>query len=262
MPESSSPVRVRLYWIPVSHPSQAVRKMLELKQVDYELVNVLPMNQRLHVRAAGFRRGTVPAVRLDGRRVQGSREIARALDELWPEPPLFPADPELRRRVQAAERWGEEQLQPVARRIGRFGAANSVQVRRWGARGLPLPGVLAFASGPLAAWYTRARELDGRRATEAGVQADLAALPGLLARVEQLLEDGTLAVEPPNAATVQVLSSVRLLDSYADLHEYIGSRHAVQVAGQLFPRYPGPIPPFLPAEWLEPLGPALRGTWP
>ena len=31
-----------LYWTAVSHPSQAVRKMLELKGVDYRLVNVLP----------------------------------------------------------------------------------------------------------------------------------------------------------------------------------------------------------------------------
>src|SRR5947209_11157339 len=115
----------RLYWIPVSHPSQAARRMLELKQVDYELVNVLPMTQRLHLRLAGFSRGTVPALKLDGRRVQGSREIARVLDESWPDPPLFPADPEQRRRVEEAERWGEEQLQPVARRIGRFGAARS-----------------------------------------------------------------------------------------------------------------------------------------
>lgn len=255
-------MRVRLYWIPVSHPSQAVRKMLDLKQVDYELVGVLPMNQRLHLRAAGFRRGTVPAVRVDGRRLQGSRQIARALEELWPEPPLFPADPELRRRVEAAELWGEEQLQPVARRIGRFGAAHSVEVRRWGAQGLPLPSLLAHASGPLAWLYTRVTELDGRPATEAGVQADLGALPGLLARVEQLFEDGTLALEPPNAATLQVLSSVRLLDSYADLHEFIGSRGAVQAARELFPRYPGPIPRFLPPEWLEPVGVAFRGTWP
>src|SRR5581483_1882051 len=173
-----------------------------------------------------------------GRRLQGSREIARALDELWPEPPLFPAEPELRRRVEAAEQWGEEQLQSVARRIGRFGAAHSIEVRRWGAQRLPLPGLLARGSGPVAGLYARVNEPDGRRATEDGVQADLGALPGLLARVEQLLEDGTLALEPPNAATLQVLSSVRLLDSYTDLHELIGSRHAVQVARELFPHYP------------------------
>src|SRR5436305_12683139 len=96
----------------LSHPSQAARKMLDLKQVDYQIVNVLPLNQRMHLRLVGFRGGTVPALKLDGRRVQGSRQIAQALDELWPDPPLFPIDPELRSRVIEAERWGEEVLQP------------------------------------------------------------------------------------------------------------------------------------------------------
>jgi glutathione S-transferase len=40
------------------------------------------------VRAAGFPDPTVPAVFLDGRRLQGTARIARALDALVPEPPL------------------------------------------------------------------------------------------------------------------------------------------------------------------------------
>jgi glutathione S-transferase len=249
-------MKVRLYWIAVSHPSQAARKMLELKQVAFELVNVLPLNQRLHLRLAGFRGGTVPALRVDGRRIQGSRQIARAADELWPEPPLFPSEPALRARVEEAERWGEQVLQPVARRIGRFGAARSLAVRRWAAQGLPLPGLLARSSAPLAGWYARTLEPDGRRAVEADVRADVAALPGLVGRVEELLADGTLAVRPPNAATLQVLASVRLLDSYSDLHEYIGSTRAGAAARGVFPRYPGPLPRFLPAAWLACVGSA------
>ena len=97
---------VVLYWMAISHPSRAARKMLDLKGVDYELVEVRPFNQRVHLRAAGFRRGTVPALKLDGRRVQGSRVISHALDERWPEPPLFPAASAARARV----RWvGREQ---------------------------------------------------------------------------------------------------------------------------------------------------------
>jgi glutathione S-transferase len=108
----------------ISHPSQVARKMLELKGVEYERVDVVPFNQRVQLRLAGFRGGTVPALKLDGRRVQGSREIARALEERWPEPPLYPTDPGLRARVEEAERWGEEQLQPVPRRLFRFGIAH------------------------------------------------------------------------------------------------------------------------------------------
>ena len=248
-------LNARLYWTAVSHPSQAVRKMLELKGVDYRLVSVLPLNQRLHLRLAGFRGGTVPALKVNGRRVQGSRRIARQLDELWPEPPLFPADPQLRARVEEAERWGEQQLQPVPRRIGRFGAVRETEVRRWGARAhnVPLPDLVALATGPVANYYARTVEADGRRVTEAAVRADLEALPALLGQTERLLDDGTLATDPPNAATLQVLSSVRLLDSFSDLQDHIGQSRCAQVARELFPDYPGPMPPFLPMEWLEPL---------
>jgi hypothetical protein len=73
-------VAARLYWFRVSHPAQSAGAMLDLKGVDYELATVLPGMQRVHLRLVGFRGGTVPALKLDGRRVQGSRRIARALD--------------------------------------------------------------------------------------------------------------------------------------------------------------------------------------
>src|SRR5579859_453902 len=97
--------------------------MLELKGIDYQSVKILPGMQRIQVRLLGFPGGTVPALKLDGRRIQGSREIARALDDLQPDPPLFPADPELRRQADEAERWGEEEFQDFPRRIFRWGLA-------------------------------------------------------------------------------------------------------------------------------------------
>ena len=253
---------VRFYWTAVSHPSQAIRKALHLKGISYDLVNVLPFNQRIHLRAVGFRGGTVPAIKLDGRRVQGSREIARALDELRPEPPLFPADPALRARVESAERWGEQELQPVPRRLGRWGAATSLEVRRWGARSakLPAPELVARASAPPARYFARTLEADGRPGgTDEDARRDLESVPELLDRADQLLADGTLTLDPPNAATLQVLSAVALLSSFADLHEVIGGRPSVVAARELFPAYPGPIPRFLPRDWLEPILGGLGG---
>ena len=61
--------------------------------------------------------GTVPALRLDGQRVKTNREIARFLEGLCPDPPLFPADGERRRAVEEAERWGDEVFQMAARRV-------------------------------------------------------------------------------------------------------------------------------------------------
>lgn len=229
--------------------------MLEVKGVEYELVKVLPLNQRVHLRLAGFRGGTVPALKLDGRRLQGSREISRALDARWPDPPLFPADPELRARVEEAERWGDEVFQPVPRRLFRYGVANVAPLRLWAARNqrLPAPGLVAAAMQPAVAYYARTIEADGRRASEAGVRADLAALPGLLGHADALLAEGILTLEPPNAATLQILATVRVLDAFEDLRDLVRSHACAVPARELFPRYPAELPRFLDPEWLEPL---------
>jgi len=128
----------RLYVIPGSHACRAAMLMLEHQQVPYRRVDVVtllhPIVVRLHgfdaggqTRTAGARRtvglrmgdrlGTVPALAADGHRVSTNHRIARFLDERHPEPPLFPADPERRSAVEEAERWANDTLQMVARRI-------------------------------------------------------------------------------------------------------------------------------------------------
>jgi glutathione S-transferase len=248
------PMTVVLYWMSISHPSQVARKMLDLKSVEYELVNVMPLNQRIHLRLAGFPRGTVPALKLDGRRIQGSRNIARALDARWPDPPLLPADPALRARVEEAERWGEEQLQPVPRRLFRYGVARNSTLRHGIVRAqrLPIPALTAQAIRPALEWYVRTVEADGRRATGTAVRADIEALPALLDHVDRLLADGTLTLDPPNAATLQIMASVNLMGRFADLSSLVAAHACAEPARELFPRYRAALPPFLDPEWLEP----------
>ena len=106
-----------LYVIPGSHPSQAARLMLERKGIPYKRVDLIPVVSKGVLRARGFPGITVPALRIDGERVQGSREIARALDRIQPEPSLLPPDPDLRAEVEEAEAWGDEVFQPKPRRI-------------------------------------------------------------------------------------------------------------------------------------------------
>jgi glutathione S-transferase len=239
----------------LSHPSRAARKMLDLKGVDYQVVEVLPLNQRVHLRLAGFRSGTVPALKLDGRKLQGSREISRALDDRWPEPPLFPADPDQRRRVEQAERWGDEQLQPVPRRLFRYGVARDPQLRRWAveSQGLPAPGVVAAAMQPAAGYYARTLEADGRRGTHQDVRVDLAMLPGLLEHADQVLDEGTLSLEPPNAATLQIFASITALAAFEDLRELVAGHACAGPAEELLGQYPARLPRFLDAGLLEPV---------
>jgi glutathione S-transferase len=215
--------------------------------VPFRSVRILPGSQRAVLRAFGFRGGTVPALVLDGRRVQGSRAIARALEESHPEPALFPADPAQRDRVQDIERWGEQELQEVPRIVFRWGLVNDLSLRRWfgEAAGFPLPAVASRFSGPVARYYAR---VSGADATAA--QRALAGLEAMLDRVDALLADGTLRTDPPNAATLQVLSTVRALDAFADLHRQVEAHPAAAVAREVFPEYPGPVPRFIPPGWL------------
>src|SRR5947209_10840400 len=246
---------VTLYWMSISHPSQVARKMLDLKGVEYKLVDVLPLNQRIHLRLARFSGGTVPALKLDGQRIQGSRQIARTLDERWPEPPLFPADPALRASVEEAERWGEEQLQPIPRRLFRYGVARNPELREWVVRAqrLPIPALTAQAIRPAVEWYVRTVEADGRRATEAEVRADLAALPALLDHVDELLGDGTLTLDPPNAAALQIMASVNLLGTIRRPHRAGGLARMRRARARALPPLPRRAPALPGPRGLEPV---------
>jgi glutathione S-transferase len=239
-------VTAKLYWFPLSHPAQASHKALELKGIEFESVNVTPGMQRVHLRLAGFRDGTVPALKLDGRRVQGSMPIARALEQVTPDPPLFPHNPQLRGRVEAAEAWGERELQPVPRRIIRWGIVNDMGLRRWLATesGLPAPAVAARTSGPAARYYAHAVG-----ANEAAVRRDLEQLSALLDRADELLGDGTLDIDRPNAATLQVLASVRALDGFTDLAAEVRDRPSAQAAREVFPAFSADLPAFIPERW-------------
>src|SRR5436305_9047556 len=57
-----------------------------------------------HVQKALFGARTVPGLKIDGEKISGSRAIMRRLDQLVPDPPLFPRDPEACARVEEAER--------------------------------------------------------------------------------------------------------------------------------------------------------------
>ena len=73
---------VKLYSLALSHPGHAARLMLERKGIAHRVVDLLPGFHPVLLRVLGFRGGTVPAMRIDGRltRALGGRETARC----WP----------------------------------------------------------------------------------------------------------------------------------------------------------------------------------
>jgi glutathione S-transferase len=238
-----SSVNVRLYMLAVSHPARAAQRMLEYKGVPHGRVYLLPGLHPALLRLAGFRGGTVPALDMGDNKVQGSRSISRALDEAIPEPPLFPADPEQRVSVEEAERWGEEDLQEVLRRIFRWSTAHQQRVRRWLGElsGVPAPGLVGALNAPLARGFAKLS-----RADEGRVVGDIAHLPHMLDHVDSLIESGVIASSAPNAADFQIGSSVRVLMAFSQLRPMAERRPAGELALRLYPSYPEPIPASLP----------------
>lgn len=240
-----------LYVIPGSHPSMAARIMLESKGIEYKRVDLMPVIAKGALKALRFGATTVPALKIDGRRIQGSREIARELDRMRPEPPLLPGDPERRAAVEAAERWGDEPLQEMTRRI-LWNAIrrdrSSIGTYGEGARlGVPLA-VAVKTAAPIVAAAVRIN-----RARDQNVRTDLAALPGALERIDDWIEEGVLGGETANAADLQIATSLRLLLTLEDLRPAIEARPAGELALDLVPQFPGHVGPVFPAAWLEPL---------
>jgi glutathione S-transferase len=229
--------------------------MLRHKGIPHRIVQLVPGFHPVALRGLGFDGTTVPALVVDGRRIQGSRVISRDLDELRPRPPLFPDEPEARGRVAEAERWGEQVLQDVPRRLFRFMAAHHYEVRRWLAvdvTGVP-GGALVARPSAQARLFARAVDAD-----EAHVQADLAALGGHLAEVERLRAEGVIGGPVRNAADFQIAASLVSLAKLGDLAPLLAGHPAVGWAQGLLPPLPGPTPRALPPEWLAPVQ-ALAG---
>lgn len=244
-------MNVRLYTIPGSHPGVAVQLMLAHKGIPFKRTDLFPVISRLVVRGLGFPGPTVPAVKLDGRRVQGSRKIARELEGLQPDPPLFPADPERRAAVEEAERFGDEELQhPVRQIIWWAFQRDSSPLRSYseGARlGIPI-GIAVRTAAPIIALEKRINE-----ATDENVRADLAAFGDLLDRVDEMIAAGTLDGEELNAADFQIGPSLRLAMTMQDLRPLIEARPAGRLAMRVQPQIAGDFPPVLPPAWLQPL---------
>lgn len=243
--------RATLYVIPGSHPAIAAQKMLEHKGIEYRRVDLMPVISRGVLKAMRFPGVTVPSLRIDGRRITGSREISKALDQVQADPPLFPTDPAERVAVEDAERWGEEVLSDATRRI----LWNAIKRDKTPLRSflgdarIGVPHGLAVATAaPIIAAEVRINDV-----TDDAVRADLVGVPACLDRIDGWIADGLLGSDQPNAADFQVAAGVGLAMTLQDLRPAIAARPAGEHSKRFVPTYPGDIPPVLPAEWLEPL---------
>lgn len=178
--------------------------------------------------ALGFSGTTVPALEIDGRRVQRTREISRALDLIKPEPRLFPVAIADRVGVEDAERRGEE-LQNAVRRLFYCAMTRT--------RADAIDQLAARAHG----------------ATDAAGCRDIAELPARLNQIDAWIKAGVLGGEELNAADFQIAPNIAWLLCFDDIAPFLRRRpaadHAIRVSGENGRH----IPQVFADEWLTPL---------
>jgi glutathione S-transferase len=241
---------VKLYMFPGSNSVMTGRLMLDHKGVEYETVKLPPGAHAFIMLGLGFDTMGVPALKIDGRRVQGTRWIARALDEEFPQRPLFPADPAERRAVEDAERWGEG-FQNATRRIFYCAARRdrkaftSVMTAERGpamrvALRLATPLILRLATG-------------AHRASDDHGREDLALLSERLDQIDAWIAQGVLNGAELNAADFQIAPNLSGLLLAEDLAPFVEGRPAAELARRVAPGYEGHIGRVIPDEWLAAL---------
>lgn len=97
---------ITFYDWPYSPFCMKVRAILDYKRAEYRTVNPLAARGRLRRRGTG----KVPAIEIGGKFITDSTDIAHALDELIPKPPLLPADQRDKALCHVLEDWADESL--------------------------------------------------------------------------------------------------------------------------------------------------------
>jgi glutathione S-transferase len=184
----------------------------------------------------GAGRHTVPGMLVDGEPVHGSRAILARLEQLRPEPSLYPEP--IADSVREAERWGDEELQDLGRCLP------------WGALHFRPEAIGTFAGGgpsdpagvDFAIEFLR-NVWSSHKITAQRLAGDLAGLPAKLDHVDALAEEGVIGGEQPNAADLQIGATLRVLLIVADLQPLLRDRPAEEIARRWFPDYlPGEVP--------------------
>jgi glutathione S-transferase len=122
-------VAVVLWHIPISHYNEKVRWALDYKRIPYELRAPMPGMHRLTaMRLTRSAHDRLPVIGIDGERIGDSTAIIAALEQRWPEPALYPADPAERERALALEDYFDEELAPRVRRLFWFHTLDDPQL--------------------------------------------------------------------------------------------------------------------------------------
>ena len=115
--DSSEHVDLPVLWqLEISHYNEKVRWALDYKHVPHIRRSLLPGLHMVKAKRLTGDTSTTPVLTLDGRSIGDSTRIIAAIEERWPQPPLYPEDPAQRGRALELEDFFDEQLGPHLRR--------------------------------------------------------------------------------------------------------------------------------------------------
>jgi glutathione S-transferase len=218
---------------------------LRLKGLEFERVDLPagPHNAEME-KIYGEGNGTVPGAVIDDEPVHGSRAILKRLEQLAPEPALYPQP--IAEAVREAERWGDDELQDLGRRLP-WGALHfrPEAMGTFGGGGPLDPAGTDFAIRYVhASW--KYHSISAERLAE-----DLAGLPAKLDHIRQLAADGVIGGDHANAADLQIGATLRVLLTVDDIAPLIEAGPGAEIARRLFGEYAGAVPAgAFPASWI------------
>ena len=105
-----------LWQLEISHYNEKVRWALDYKRVPHIRRSLLPGFHAWKAEHLTGDTSTTPVLTIDGQSIGDSTRIIAALEERWPEPPLYPPDAAQRQRALELEEFFDEELGPHIRR--------------------------------------------------------------------------------------------------------------------------------------------------
>ena len=107
-----------LWHLDISPFNEKARWTLDYKGIPHERRSVFPGVQGPYARFI-LRGGTstLPVIDVDGKRIGDSTRIIEELERRWPDPPLYPADPDERRAALELEEFFDEHCAHEIRRV-------------------------------------------------------------------------------------------------------------------------------------------------
>jgi glutathione S-transferase len=111
-----SPVVPVLWQLRLSHYNEKVRWALDYKRIPHVRRSLLPGFHIQEARRLTGDTSTTPVLTIDDRSIGDSTRIIAAIEERWPEPPLYPAERARRQRALELEGFFDEELGPHIRR--------------------------------------------------------------------------------------------------------------------------------------------------